>query len=225
MLFLATTVTALLAWLNLTTITAAELPPLKNGDLVFQESGSGQGVAIMLASGSLYTHMGMIEIDRQGRPQVIEAVGPVRTVSLDRWIGNGTGGRITIKRIKGLTDEEARRAIQRARHYLGKPYDIFFYESRDAIYCSELVYAAYKEGAGIEIGRPEKVSELNIDNAASRKLIEARWRRHPLCRKEGARSFDACFRLILDQTLVTPVSLARDARMELVYSNFGLAGE
>jgi hypothetical protein len=179
----------------------------------------------MLASGSLYTHMGLIEIDKSGKPHVIEAVGPVRRISLDKWIGNGTGGRITIKRIKDLTEEQARKAIARALHYKGKPYDIFFYESRDAIYCSELIYAAFKEGAGLEIGKVEKVRELNIDNAASRRLIEARWRRHPLCRKEGARSFDACYKLILEQTLVTPVSLARDSRMQTVYSNFGLAGD
>lgn len=225
MLAMVSLVAGLLLWLNLTAVTAADLPPLKNGDIVFQDSGSGQGLAIMFASGSVYTHMGLIELDVHGRPYVIEAVGPVRRIPLDRWITNGTGGRITIKRLKGLTDEDALSAVRRANFYNGRPYDIFFLDSRDAIYCSELVQAAYKEGAGIEVGVIEKVRDLKFDNAASRGLIEARWHRHPLCQAKGAATFEACYQLILEQTLVTPASIARDKRMETIYSNFGLVGD
>ena len=34
-------------------------------------------------------------------------------------------------------------------------------------------------------------------------------------------NFNACYKLILDQTLVTPASIARDPKLELIYSNFG----
>lgn len=44
--------------LNLSTIVAAaSLPPLKNGDIVFQNSSSSARDAIMLASGTPYTQL------------------------------------------------------------------------------------------------------------------------------------------------------------------------
>jgi hypothetical protein len=95
----------LLIWLTATQVSAADLPPLKNGDLVFQNTRGNQGLAIMLASRSAYSHMGMIELDGEGRPWVIEAVGPVQTIPLDKWIERGTASRITIKRMTGLKPE------------------------------------------------------------------------------------------------------------------------
>jgi hypothetical protein len=197
------------------------LPPLKTGDIVFQRTETNASDAIMLASGTQYTHVGLVEIDSAGRASVIEAVGPVRTLPLDLWIKNGTRERVTIKRVKGLGEDDARKAVLRARHYLGRPYDHFFYETRDQIYCSELVHAAFQEGASITIGREEKVRELNIDTGAAQQLIKQRWKSHPLCRAKSAGTFKACYSFILDQTLVTPASIARDPNVEMIYTNFG----
>jgi hypothetical protein len=217
----ALVLSALLA-LGFSTIAAAgSLPPLETGDIVFQNSASGARDAIMLASRTQYTHVGLVEIDAAGRAVVIEAVGPVRTIALEDWIRKGRGHRVTIKRIKGLTGSEAAQAVARARHYMGRPYDHYFYESRDRIYCSELIHAAFKEGASISVGREERLSDLNIGNAAARKLIRKRWRSHPLCQAKGAATFERCLPLILEQTLVTPASIAADQRMELVYTDFG----
>jgi Permuted papain-like amidase enzyme, YaeF/YiiX, C92 family len=222
---LATLAAGLYVWLGLTAVSAADLPPLKAGDIVFQTTGGQQSLAILMASRSPYTHTGIIEIDAAGKPWVVEAVGPVTTTALDAWIANGHGGRITVKRVKGLSPADAAKAIARAHDYDGLPYDIFFLNGRDAIYCSELVEAAFSEGAGIKLGAFEKVRDLHLDNSAARKLIEARWKKHPLCQSEAASTFEACYGIILDQTLVTPASIARDPRLEMVTSNFGIAGE
>jgi Permuted papain-like amidase enzyme, YaeF/YiiX, C92 family len=211
--------------LGLTLAPAEDLPPLKTGDIVFQKTTTSASDAIMLASGTEYTHVGIVEIDKSGHPIVIEAVGPVQTVPLEKWIGKGNGDRITIKRIKGLDEAQARDAIASARRYLGLPYDHYFYETRDQIYCSELVYAAFKDGPGITVGREEKVRDLNIDTDAAQKLIAQRWKSHPLCKAKGAKSFKACYAHILEQTLVTPASIARDPQMELVYTSFGAGAE
>jgi hypothetical protein len=215
----------LFVWLKSTAVVAADLPELKNGDLVFQHTGGTQGLAIVVASRSPYSHMGMIELDAQGKPWVIEAVGPVRTIPLDEWINHGTGGRVTIKRITNLSEAAAAAAIKQAHHYDGLPYDIFFLPDRGQIYCSELIYAAFSEGPKIEIGRVQKVKELDIDNTAVRKLIEAHWTRHPLCKASAVKDFETCYSLIIDQPLVTPASIARDAKVQLVYSDFGALGE
>lgn len=227
MKFLIQTVAALLAvvGVGLTLAPAEDLPPLKTGDIVFQKTRTSASDAIMLASGTEYTHVGIVNIDSKGRPRVIEAVGPVQEVSLETWIKNGDGGRITVKRIKGLEEAQARQAIASARRYLGRPYDHYFYETRDQIYCSELVFAAFKEGPGLTVGREEQVRDLNIDTAAAQKLISQRWRSHPLCRTKGAKTFKECYAHILDQTLVTPASIARDPQMEMIYTSFGFGAE
>ncbi len=175
----------------------------------------------MLASGTEYTHVGLVEVDKAGRPQVIEAVGAGAEDSAGRLDTQGNGDRITVKRVKGLSEAQASEAVASARRYMGRPYDHYFYETRDQIYCSELVYAAFKDGPGITVGREEKVRDLNIDTGAAQKLIQQRWKSHPLCKAKGAKSFKACYALILDQTLVTPASIARDPQMELVYTSFG----
>lgn len=212
-------------WLGLTRVKASDLPALKTGDLVFQIAGSTQAKAIALASHSLYTHVGIIELNRDGRPQVIEAAQSVRTTPFEAWIERGAAGRITIKRLKGLTEADAAKVARAAHTHDGKPYDIFFWHDRDAIYCSELVRLAFQDGVGMALGKEERVKDLNIDNAAVRALIEARWRRHPACIAAKAESFKRCYALILDQTLVTPASVARDDKLEMVYSNFGLAAD
>ncbi len=227
MRFVIQALAALLAvlGLGLTLAPAEDLPPLKTGDIVFQKTTTSASDAIMLASGSQYTHVGLVDVDANGKATVIEAVGPVRTISLEEWIGKGNGKRVTVKRIKGLEDAQAKEAIVSARRYLGLPYDHYFYETRDQIYCSELVYAAFKDGPGLTVGREEKVRDLNIDTGAAQKLIKQRWKTHPLCKAKGATSFKACYDLILDQTLVTPASIARDPQVEMVYTSFGWGAE
>lgn len=223
--FQAVAAVAAVVGLGLTLAPAEDLPPLKTGDIVFQKTTTSASDAIMLASGTEYTHVGIVEIDKAGRPVVIEAVGPVQTVPLEKWIDKGVGSRVTIKRVKGLGEAQARQATANARRYLGRPYDHFFYETRDQIYCSELVYAAFKDGPGITVGREEKVRDLNIDTSAAQKLIAQRWKSHPLCKAKRAKTFDACYALILDQTLVTPASIARDPQMEMIYTSFGFGAE
>ena len=140
-------------------------------------------------------------------------------------------GRLSIPRDRMLMlatsgwSSPATQELRLARDYLGRPYDHFFYETRDQIYCSELIYAAFKEGPDIDVGKVERMGDLNIDTPAARKLIQQRWKAHPLCKTKGAKSFEACYELIVQQTVVTPASIARDPKMEHVYSNFGWGAE
>lgn len=216
---------AMFLWLSMTAVSASELPPLKDGDIIFQYSGSRQSLPILIASRSVYTHMGIIAVSRAGEPVVLEASNPVKATPLDEWIGRGVGGRITIKRHEGLTAAQASGVLAAADALMGKPYDIFFLDGRDEIYCSELVRIAYEDGAQIELGHSEKVGSLDIDWAPVRKLIEQRWQRHPMCRNGQKDNFTACYKAILEQSLVTPVSIARDPNLTLVFTNFGPAAE
>src|SRR5262245_6973752 len=72
---------------------------VREGDLVFHRSRSSQSRAVALATGSEYTHMGVVLLSK-GQPFVLEAVQPVKLTPLPAWIGRGEGGRVVIKRLE-----------------------------------------------------------------------------------------------------------------------------
>jgi hypothetical protein len=210
------------AWLRATDALAQNLPPLRKGDVVFQTSRSGQSLAIMLASGSMMSHMGIIDIEENGKPVVLEATTTTRATPLQNWIDRGAGGRVSIHRLKNLSIQQADAVVAEARKYFGRPYDVFFLDGDDALYCSEYVEIAFRKGAEIALGQSQKVSTLDIDNFAARKIIQQRWQRHPSCKNGGAAGFEECYAKILDQSLITPQSIAEDPKLVQVFSNFGV---
>jgi hypothetical protein len=209
------------AWIGFTSVEAKDLPPLKAADIIFQTSGGSQSSAILAASRSPLTHVGMIMFAEDGSPQVIEAVEPVKITPLDRWIDRGVGNRILIKRDNSISASQADAIIAAAKTHLGKPYDLFFLSGLDRLYCSELVDVGFTEGAGIKLGQHVTARQLDLDNYAARKLIAQRWQKHPMCQNKDMK-FEDCYKVILEQTLITPASIAQDKRLQTVYSNFGI---
>lgn len=218
-LFLASLAILLLLAAGSLYATTAEVkfPPLKNGDLVFQTSTSSQSSAIFVATGNSYTHMGIIKDGPSGFV-VIEAAGVVRETPLRDWVNRGLLNRVALYRDEKLTDEQSQVILSSAEKYYGRAYDIFFSFNNQAIYCSELPYLAFGE-AGIAIGRVQKVSDLNFDNALVKKIIEQRWQRHEECTAKNY-DFAQCYDHILKQSLVTPASIAEDKQFARIYSNY-----
>ncbi len=212
-------------WLSATRVTVQDLPPLQTGDIVFQTSKSSQSAAIFAASGSAYTHMGIIEIKTGDEPFVVEAAGPVRSTSLEQWIKRGLGGRIAVKRLETLDTVTTLKVLSAAHAYDGKAYDRYFMSSTDEIYCSELVRLAFSEGARVDLGQMQKVKELHTQNALAQSLIKKRWRNYPLCRDNPAETLETCKSKIMEQELVTPVSIANDVRLKTIFSNYGLTAQ
>lgn len=191
-------------------------PTPHNGDLIFQTSQSRQSAAILAATGSDFTHMGIVHL-RDGEPYVIEAYRNVEETPLDDWIARGEGDRYSLYRVADLSPEQATEAIDAALGYLGQPYDPFFRDGDDAIYCSELVRLAFA-AAGIELGEEETVGDLDVDSPAVRTIFAERWQQHPDC--ADASDAEECWERMLSQTLVTPASIADDGKLVLVDSNF-----
>lgn len=137
---------------------------LHDGDIVFQTSRSAQSIAIQDATGSEYSHMGIVFI-RSGEPYVFEAIKTVQYTPLKDWVSRGEGGHYVVKRLKNaeriLKPEAIAKLRQVASTLQGKPYDLTFEWSDDRIYCSELVWKIYDRGIGVRIGRLQKLSEFN----------------------------------------------------------------
>lgn len=190
----------------------------KTGDVIFQSSKSNQSWAIMWATKSLYSHVGLIETTEDGT-FVIEAIGKVSRTPLKSWIERGHLGRYAIYSPKKISDAQRALVVAKAKSYLRKPYDIYFHLDDARIYCSELTYKAF-QAVDMSLGSLQRVKELDVDNAVVRKLFAKRWRKHPACR--GNKDEAGCWNAVLEDRLVTPDSQAQDDDLEKMESNYPL---
>lgn len=157
---------------------------VRNGDIVFQTSRSSQSEAIQHATGSAYSHVGLI-LFRNGRPYVLEAVATVRYTPLDRWVARGKDGHCVVRRLKDhaavLTPDGLAKLRAVAETFEGRPYDSAFGWSDDRIYCSELVWKLYDRALGLQIGKLQQLKELNLtDPVVLAKLHERYGRQIPV---------------------------------------------
>jgi len=151
---------------------------IKNGDLIFQTSLSGQSKAIQLATKSKYSHCGLIFKDGN-EFYVFEAVHPVKRTPLDKWIARGKDGKYVIKRLKNadhvLNSATLTKMKQVGDQFNGKNYDLTFEWSDDKIYCSQLIWKIYQRATGIEIGKLEKLSDFDLTNEAVKQKMKERY--------------------------------------------------
>ena len=151
---------------------------IKNGDLIFQTSLSGQSKAIQLATGSKYSHCGIIYLEN-GQYFVFEAIQPVKTTLLDKWIARGENGHYVIKRLKNadkvLTAGTLGKMKTEGEKFIGKNYDLTFEWSDDKIYCSELIWKIYQRATGLEIGQIQKLKDFDLTVKAVQSKMRERY--------------------------------------------------
>src|SRR5688572_28448868 len=84
---------------------ATALMAAQDGDLIFQESRSAQSAALQAATGSRYTHVGIVFSPHQGEPFVIEAVQQVvHKTPLAVWIRRGKDAHFVLMRLRHRPD-------------------------------------------------------------------------------------------------------------------------
>ena len=128
---------------------------LREGDVVFQISQSRQSKYVIFATGSTWSHCGII-IEKPDGLYVLEAAATVRLTPYDKWKSKGRRGIVKARR---YTDKPVKIKYSK---YLGKPYDLAFRFDNNSWYCSELVYDIYKKQLGIEICKPRLVSSYTL---------------------------------------------------------------
>jgi hypothetical protein len=184
----------------------AKTPDVREGDLVFHTSRSSQSQAIQRATGSKYSHMGIVLL-RDGKPFVFEAVQTVRYTPLEKWLARGEGGHYIVKRLKSaketLTAENVGELRAAAAPFAGKPYDLTFEWSDSRIYCSELVWKMYQRALGIEIGSLEKLRSFHLDDPLVRAKMRERY---------GAK-------VPLDEPVIAPSAMFDSNLLETVAEN------
>ncbi len=172
---------------------------MQEGDIIFQQSQSGQSEALREITGSVWTHVGVI-VRHQGQFYVAEASRRVELTRLHDFIERGVGRRYVIKRVRPdlLAMNGAQRARLRStlRSFDGKGYDVWFQWSDDVIYCSELVWKAFDRAFGLELSRPERFRDFPLNGPEAARLIRERY-------SNTGREFN------LNELVVSPVALLR----------------
>jgi Permuted papain-like amidase enzyme, YaeF/YiiX, C92 family len=181
----------------------APLPAVEDGDVIFQTSRSSQSIAIQHATGSRFSHMGII-LARNGHPYVLEASATVRYTPLEKWIEHGVGGHYEVKRLRDaatlLTPEKRGELRRAADSFVGRPYDLTFDWSDERMYCSELVWKIYDRTLGIQIGALQKVRDFNLTDPAVKAKMRERYGPD----------------VPLDAPVISPVAMERSSVLVLV---------
>ncbi len=151
---------------------------LQDGDIIFQSSLSGQGKAIRQATGSVYTHCGIVFEDK-GTLYVFEAVQPVKVTPLDVWIARGKKGHYVAKRLKDasnvLTADVRQSMKDEGRKFKGKNYDLTFGWNDDKLYCSELVWKIYERAADVELCELSRLGDFDLSHPEVQRILKMRY--------------------------------------------------
>ncbi|MCF6133216.1 YiiX family permuted papain-like enzyme [Flavobacterium wongokense] len=183
------------------------LENVKDGDIIFQSSQSGQCEAIRIATNSKFSHCGIIYIVN-GKKYVYEAVQPVSSAPLEQWIKHGEGNAFVIKRLKNAATVLDAATLKKMKDYgskfNNKDYDLYFGWSDDKIYCSELVWKIYKNGANIELCKLASLKNFNLDNPKVKAILAERYGN----------------RIPLEEQVVAPSQIESSALLETVIDTY-----
>jgi hypothetical protein len=174
----------------------------REGDLIFQSLPQNDLVnAIEGATRSPYSHVGIV-IRSQDAWYVREALGVVHDTRLGDFLGRGREGKYDVYRLKPEYTSTIPRIIEATNEYLGLPYDARYRMDDEFIYCSELIYKAYKNTTNKELG--ELVELGSLDWGKYETIITS---------LEGGP-------VPVHRQMITPRDLAKAEQLRLVYSSY-----
>lgn len=172
------------------------------GDILIQSFPPGDLTnAIQSCTNSVYSHCGIVEL-KDGKWLVIEAVGPVKETPLAMWTKRGVHGEILALRFKDKYTPKIPEFIASAHSYLGRPYDMKMEMDDEKIYCSELVYKAFTNVYHEDIGKTQRLGDLNWK--PNEKFITSV--------EKGP--------VPLDRIMITPRAIAESDKMAVVFTSY-----
>ncbi len=134
---------------------------LQTGDILFQDGSNNDfNSAIRSVTTSIdgynFTHCGIYFVDSSGNAFVIEAFNEGVVLAdvnkfMNRYLTADNKPKVVVGRLVDSLLLHIPAAIQNALKYLGRRYDNYFDLTNEEIYCSELIYFAYKDSSGKNI--------------------------------------------------------------------------
>jgi uncharacterized protein YycO len=178
----------------------------QDGDIIFQTSQSNQSKAIQVATHSKFSHCGII-INKGKNRFVLEAVEPVRLTPIDIFIKKGKNNSYAVKRLKAtfILDNNAKEKMKKIGvTYLGRHYDLSFDWSDEKIYCSELVWKIYKNGANIELGKLQQLKDFDLKNSLVQQKLKERYGKN----------------IPYNEIVISPEAIFNSDKLETVFTSY-----
>jgi uncharacterized protein YycO len=151
---------------------------IQDGDMIFQTSESAQCEAVRIATQSKFSHCGIVFIEKN-KKMVLEAVQPLKITPLEDWIKHGRNNDFVVKRLKNSTSILSKTVLEKmktiGKSMLKKDYDLYFGWGDDKIYCSELIWKIYKNGANIEVCPLQRLKDFDLENPIVKTILEERY--------------------------------------------------
>ena len=184
-------------------------PPVQSGyqdgDIIFIQSQSSQSAALREATGSVWTHVGLL-VQQNSKWYVAEAIGPVVNTPISEFIARSKNKAYQVYRFRHFEPATMRSAMLSAIQKYNKPYDIYFEFDNTRTYCSELTYKVMLDVTGVGLGRVEKMRDMKLDGPYVKALVQKRL-------AEIGKTVN------LDEDIITPVSQMMDSNVTLVTSS------
>lgn len=187
---------------------------LELGDLIFIRTPGWTGAFDLV--NEHYTHVGMYVGNINGIEQMIEAslypdhkseLNGVHLSPLSGW-AYPTEKFATAYRVKNITPNQRQQAVEFALARRGWPYDKYVSLKQlygNSYYCSELIWAAYYDAAGIDLGQTGPLSILPVhpDSVAidtnQLTLVGGHWEHYAPKLRKGNASVSAIINLLLGE--------------------------
>tara|TARA_Y100001934_G_scaffold248579_1_gene309280 strand:+ start:723 stop:1349 length:627 start_codon:yes stop_codon:yes gene_type:complete len=173
------------------------------GDVLFQALPKTVDlvVAIEGVTKSNYSHCGVVIEGKDDNWRVFESIGTVGSIPLHKWVARGRKAKFAAFRLKPEHNADLPAFLAVLPKYAGRPYDFRYRMDDRFIYCSELVYKAYKDATGKPLGKLARLGDLN-------------WRPHvaTIRKYEGGKP-------PLDREMITPIDLSQDPKLRKVFDN------
>lgn len=142
------------------------LPPVFEGDLVFQNLDNPFCKHVSEVFGSKYNNVGMIFIrPRDHLYMVLSAIDSTKAVPLTEWVDHGLGQHVALLRLKNsnaiLSAKKMDKMKTTMKPYRGRPYDQRLEWGDESFYASELMWKAYHNGLNIDLCTPKMLNQYN----------------------------------------------------------------
>ena len=147
-------------------------PCLKDGDLLFQVSGTSVMSKAIAASTAqkdtlAFDHVAIAVVRPDSTVNVIEAspLTGVTLTTLDSFLASAPmiDGRPAVV-VKRLTIPfSAQKVMEKAKSFIGMDYDWWYLPDNDKIYCSELIYEVFVDDDGNRIFKAQPMNFRNAD--------------------------------------------------------------
>ena len=127
---------------------------------------------------------------------------------LEDWISQGKDSKYVVQRLKKANEILTTEVLKKMRTYgntmNNKNYDIYFEWSDEKIYCSELVWKIYKNGANIELCKTKKLKDFNLKNPLVQNIMKERYGNN----------------IPYDEAVVAPSQLYESSMVEKIFDNY-----